>query len=93
MGDKNNVGRITTVDVQLKIGHGILKAAYVVTGGDIIFNIIDGIDDCGPVIASIDAVSATQPPVLMPYINHPVNTGLRVQVVSGTSGELIVVYE
>jgi len=94
MGDKNNVGRVTCADVQLKIGHGILKAVYVATPGDTIFEVIDGIADCGPTIMSIDLVDATSGfQFLAPYINHPVNTGLRVQVVSGTSGELIVVYE
>ncbi len=93
MGDKNNIGRITCADVQLKVGHAILKAVYVSTSGDRVFEVIDGTADCAPTIMSIDLEAATRSPVLMPYINHPVNVGLRVQVVSGATGELVVVYE
>ncbi len=93
MGDKNAIGRITSASIQLRTGHGILKAAYIATAGDRIFEIIDGTLDGDETILSIDAGSATQAPFLAPYLNHPMADGIRVQVVSGTTGELIVVYE
>ena len=94
MGDKNRTARITTTSSQVKTGHGILKAVYVTTPGDEIFEVIDGITDCDTTIMSIDTVSATNGfQFLAPYINRPMNAGIRVQVVSGTTGELLVIFE
>ena len=94
MGDKNNIARITCADVQLKTGHGVLKAAYVSTPGTTIFEIIDGTLDSDPTLMSIDCVDITSGYLfLAPYLNHPVNKGLRVQVVSGSGAELVVIYE
>lgn len=94
MGDKNQLSRITCTTTQLKTGHGVLKAAYVTTPGDTIYEIIDGTCDGAATLMSIDLTDATGGFLFSaPYINHPVNTGLRVQVVSGTTGELVVIYE
>lgn len=94
MGDKNRTARITTTSSQVKTGHGILKAVYVVTPGDEIFEVIDGTLDSDTTIMSIDTDVATSGHIfLAPYINRPMNAGIRVQVVSGTTGELLVVFE
>jgi len=93
MGDKNRTVRVEGVSTQAKTGHGILKAIYMPTPGDRIWEIIDGTADCDATLFSIDGVSITQPPLSLPYINRPVNTGLRIQVVSGATGEILVVFE
>lgn len=94
MGDKNQLGRITSTSTQLKTGHGILKAVYVPTPGDRIFEIINGTSDSDTTLFSVDLTDASGGFLLsMPYINHPFNSGLRVQVVSGSTGEITVIYE
>ena len=93
MGDKNQTVRVTSTSTQAKTGHAQLKAAYITVPGDRIFEIIDGTGDGDTTIVNVDATSATFSPILMPYINTPMRDGLRVQVVSGTTGELLVVFE
>jgi hypothetical protein len=93
MGDKNNTVRITCTSTQVKTGHAVLKAVYVTVPGDSIYEIIDGTCDAHTTVVNLDLTSATFAPILMPYINHPIRDGLRVQVVSGTTGEILVVYE
>jgi len=94
MGDKNQLARITTCDATSKTGHGILKALYVDTPGDIIFRVYDGTDNTGLLLFEIDTDSATSGHLFAaPYINHPVNVGIHTDVVSGTTGGLVIVYE
>ena len=93
MGDKNNTAYITSCSTTVKTGHSIIKAIYVTVPGDIIYTIRDGTGDTDPVVATLDLTSATFPPILMPYVNHPVSDGIRVQVVSGTTGGILVVFE
>ena len=94
MGDKNNLVRVTCTSITTKTGHGILKAAYVDTPGDIIFRIRDNTADSGDILFEIDTDSATSGHLFnAPYINHPVSLGIRIQVVSGSSGSLVVIYE
>lgn len=94
MGDKNQLGRITSSTTQLKTGHGVLKAVYVATPGDRIFEVINGTSDSDTTLISVDLTDATNGfQFLAPYINHPFSSGLRIQVVSGSTGELIVIYE
>ena len=50
MGDKNNIARVTTCSTTVRTGHGILKAIYVDTPGDIIFNIRDSTADSGDIL-------------------------------------------
>ena len=94
MGDKNNLARITTTSTTVKTGHGILKAIYVDTPGDRVFNIRDSTADTLDILFQIDLGSLT--PGFMfsaPYINHPCSIGIRVQEVSGTTGSIVVIFE
>lgn len=94
MGDKNQLSRVTTTDTIAKTGHGVLKAIYIDTPGDIIFRVYDGITAAGALLFEIDTDSATSGHLFTaPYINHPVNTGIFIDVVSGTTGSLVVIYE
>lgn len=89
MGDKNDLAVVAMCDVNAKVGHSILKSAYVTVTGDRTFDIVDGTTDCDPVIFTI----STAGDVMMPYVNHPMRDGLRVEVTGGTTGELTVIYE
>lgn len=94
MGDKNQLVRVTTNSVTAKTGHGALKAIYIDTPGDIIFNVRDSTADTGDILFSIDTDSATSGHLFTaPYINHPFNTGLRIEVLSGTTGSLVAIFE
>lgn len=93
MGDKNNISRIIGSDVQVKIGHGIVKSIYVTVPGDRIYEIIDGTDNCDTTVINMDLTAVTEAPILMPYINHPMGSGIRVDVISGATGEILVVFE
>jgi hypothetical protein len=94
MGDKNNLSRITTCAVLVKGGHAIIKAIYVDTPGDEIINIYDGINTCGELLFSIDEDQPAAGHLFSaPYINHPCNLGIFVDVLSGTTGSIVIVYE
>ena len=94
MGDKNNIARIDTTSTTVKTGHGILKAIYVDTPGDRIFNIRDSTADTLDILFQIDLTDATGGFLFSaPYINHPFSIGLRVQELSGATGSIVVVYE
>jgi hypothetical protein len=94
MGDKNNLLRVTSTSANAKVGHGILKALYVDTPGDIIYNIRDATTDAGDILFQIDLDSATSGHMFTaPYINHPCSVGIRAQVVSGTTGSIVLIYE
>jgi len=93
MGDKNNLARVTNLDVQAKTGHGILKSVYVTVPGDRIFEIIDGLTDCDTTVFSMDLTADTLAPITLTYINHPMADGIRIQHVSGATGEIVVIFE
>ena len=94
MGDKNQLSRVTTTSTTAKTGHGILKALYVDTPGDIIFNIRDNTGDAGDILFAVDLTDATGGFLFSaPYINHAFSLGLRVQVVSGATGSIVAIYE
>ena len=93
MGDKNNVVEVTAGDLLVKSGHAILKAVYMTEPGDNQWEIVDGTDGTGVTIFTVDGQAAANGLVLMPYINHPMNTGIFIDHISGTLGRLLVVYE
>jgi len=91
MGDKNNIREAAGADVAVKTGHGIIKAIYA-TQGDRTWIIRDGTDATGELVATI-ATTITST-VSMPYVNHPVNTGIFIDnTVAGTVGTIQVIYE
>ena len=92
MGDKNNISYITS-STTIKTGHSILKAFYATAQGDRVITVRDGTSDSDPVIFTANLTSATFPLISMPYINHPCRDGIRVQVVSGSTGAVAVVFE
>ena len=91
MGDKNNIAEAAGVDVAVITGHGVIKAIYA-TQADRTWIIRDGIDATGAIVATI-ATTITST-VSMPYVNHPVNTGIFIDnTVAGTVGTIQVVFE
>lgn len=90
MGDKNNTSFVTSSNTLAKTGHGVLKAIYQTQTGDRIFSIYDGTSAAGTLIVSTEAGTGVH---LLPYINHPVKDGLFINVDSGTTGSVLVVYE
>lgn len=90
MGDKNNVSYVTCADVLAKTGHGVIKSVYQATTGDRVFSIYDGTTCSGTLILTTEAGTGVH---TMPYINHPVKDGLFINVDSGTTGSILIVYE
>jgi len=76
-------------DLTPKLGHGILKAIFVVTASaSSTLDVYDGTDATGEVIAEIDT-SVTQN---LSRICTPFNTGLFLDV-TGTGAKVLVLYE
>lgn len=94
MGDKNNVIETCgTCDLLVRTGHGVLKAVYMTQPGDNVWEIVDGTDGTGVTLFIVSGLAAVNGPVLMPYINHPMNTGIFIDHTGGTGGKLLIVYE
>ena len=74
--------------VQAKSGHAIVKSIYTTVAGDRVFSIIDNTSGTTAKFSfKADAGNSA------PHINTPFTTGVRIVVASGTTGEIVVMYE
>jgi hypothetical protein len=87
-GKISQIAVCNSATVQAKTGHAILKSIYTTVAGDRVFSIID--DTTGTTAKfsfKADAGNSA------PHLNTPFTTGVRIVVASGTSGEIVVMYE
>lgn len=88
MGDKNQVVNVIGATIQAKTGHSIVKAVYTSFGGDRVYGIVNNTTGTTAVFTfKADAGNG------LINLHTPFNLGLRIVVVSGTTGEIVVVYE
>jgi len=90
MDSKNNTVAVTNTNTIAKTGHGILKAVYITISGNRVFSIYDGTSGSGELLFTIEATTGNH---FLSYINVPVRDGLFINVDSGTTGNLLVLYE
>lgn len=88
VGQTSQLAVVNSATVQAKTGHGIIKSIYTSTPGDRVFSIIDNITGTTATF-SFTANAGNSAPIL----NTPFKTGIRIVVASGTTGEIIVLYE
>lgn len=88
VGTTSQIAVVNSTTVQAKTGHGILKSIATTTAGDRVFSIIDDVSGSTAKFSfKADAGNSA------PIINTPFKTGIRIVVASGTTGEIIVLYE
>ena len=90
MAEKSQLHRVLGTSIQCKTGHGILKGLYVTVVGDRVWEVIDGTADNDTTLFKVAAATSA---VSAPIINFPVPSGIRIQCISGSTGELIVLVE
>ena len=88
VGATSQLAVVNSATVQAKTGHGLVKAIYTTTAGDRVFSIID--NTAGSVAKFSFKADAGNSAAI---INTPFKTGIRVVVASGTTGEIVVLYE
>ena len=87
-GKISQLAVVNSATVQAKTGHAVIKAISTTVAGDRVFSIIDGTSGSTATFSfKADAGNTA------PMINTPFSTGLRIVVASGTSGEIVVLYE
>ena len=88
VGQTSQLAVVNSATVQAKTGHGIVKSIYTSTPGDRVFSIIDNITGSTAKF-SFTANAGNSAPIL----NTPFKTGIRIVVASGSTGEIVVLYE
>ena len=88
VGKISQLAVVNSATVQAKTGHGIIKSIYTTTAGDRVFSIIDNIT--GTTAKFSFTANAGNSAAM---INTPFSTGLRIVVASGSTGEIVVLYE
>jgi len=88
VGQTSQLAVVNSATVQAKTGHGLVKSIYTTTSGDRVFSIIDNITGTTAKF-SFTANAGNSAPI----INTPFKTGIRIVVASGSTGEIVVLYE
>ena len=84
VGKISQLAVVNSATVQAKTGHCIVKSVYTTTAGDRVFSIIDNIT--GSTAKFSFTANAGNSAAM-------ISTGLRIVVASGSTGEIVVLYE
>jgi hypothetical protein len=88
VGQISQLAVVNSATVQAKTGHGIIKSVYTSTPGDRVFSIIDNVSGTTAKFSFTAQVGGSAS-----AINTPFKTGIRIVVASGSTGEIVVLYE